>query len=105
MGSASLLIDNAKQDLHIDIYKYITDNIRTLFPVPEYFKRLHNSSINQLKSNYNTPTNNNLTPATNISNNQIRINELNQYLVKPYFVLNTMVVPVPIISRIDLRTV
>ena len=38
IGSASLIIDNAKQDLHIDIYKYITDNVKTLFPVPEYLK-------------------------------------------------------------------
>ena len=106
IGSASLIIDNAKQDLHIDIYKYITDNVKTLFPVPEYFKRLQATTVNHLKSNYNTPTNtNNSTPASNVSNNQIRINELNQYIIKPYFFLNTMTVAVPIIPRIDLRIV
>ena len=75
IGTASLIIDNAKLDLHIDIYKYITDNVKTLFPVPEYFKRLQANTINYLKSNYNTPTNtNNPTPSSNVSNNQKRIN-------------------------------
>ena len=104
IGSADLMMtnENSKYDLHIDIFKYITDNVKSLFPVPEYFKKLINSSITNLKSNYSTPTNN-IIPASNIINNQIRINELTKYITKPYFFLNTMCIPVPPIPRIDLR--